>query len=328
MKRVVFDQWGDPRSVIRVEEAPDPAPPGEHEALVALEASPIHPADLLTISGIYPSESRRLPKVAGKEGVGRVVAVGGLVRHVKPGDLTPILLPNDGVWQQLHVLPAEGLVALPPNGDAHQYAMGIANPATALLMLREIVPVDMGQWVIQNAANSSVGQYLIQHAKRLGIRTINVVRRDGLAEKLHNLGADVVLTDGPELVKQVKQATGGAHILLAIDAVAGAASGRLAACLSRGGVMVNYGALSGENVQAPPFQLIGSGITVRGFWLATSPSLAKPEGRGKVFGEIIPLIASGMMRANVEATYPLEHAAEALAHAARGEREGKILLTK
>ncbi len=328
MKRVVIDRWGDPAEVVRVEEAPEPDPPGPHEALVALEASPIHPSDLLTIEGKYPSKARDLPKVPGKEGVGRVVAVGGLVRHLKPGDLTPILSGSDGVWQQLQRLPAEGLVALPPAGDILQYAMGIANPATGLLLLREVVPIGMGEWVIQNAANSAVGQLLIQHARRLGIRTINVVRREGLADKLHGLGADVVLVDGPDLAKQVKSATGGAALRLAIDAVAGEASARLAACLSRGGVLVNYGALSGENVQVAPFHLVGSGIVVRGFWLATSPEMATPEGRGKVFGELIPLIASGVMRASVEAVYPLDRAAEAVAHAARGGREGKVLLTK
>lgn len=328
MKRVVIDRWGDPSEVVRVEEAADPGAPGDHQALVALEASPIHPSDLLTIEGRYPADARTLPKIPGKEAVGRVVSAGSLVRHVKPGDLTPILLPRDGAWQQLHILPAEGLVALPPAGDVLQYAMGIANPATALLMLREVVAVEMGEWVIQNAANSSVGQYLIQQAKRQGVRTVNVVRRQGLEDKLHALGADVVLTDGPDLAKQVKAATGGAPIRLAIDAVAGEAAARLAATLARGGVLLNYGTLSGENVQVPPFRLVGFGISVRGFWLATSPSLATPEGRGKVFGELIPLIATGVMRSTVEATYPLERAAEAVAHAARGGRDGKILFTK
>ncbi len=324
MKRIVIDRWGDPKEVVRVEEAPDPAPPGEREVLLALEASPIHPSDLLTIQGQYPTDARALPKVPGKEAVGRVVAVGAYVRHLKPGDLTPILLPKDGAWQQLHVLPSDSLVALPPAGDVLQYAMGFANPVTALLMLQEVVPIGMGEWVIQNAANSSVGQCLIQHAKRLGIRTINVVRREGLADKLYAMGAEVVLVDGPDLAKQVKQATGGAPIKLAIDAVAGAAAARLAATLTHGGVLLNYGALSGENVQVAPFQLIGNAVTVRGYWLTASST----ESRKKAYGDVIPLISTGIMRSAVEATYPLERAAEAVAHAARGEREGKILLTK
>lgn len=323
-----MDRPGAPAEVIRIEEAPEPPQPGRHEALLELVASPIHPSDLLTIMGMYASAPGAMPKAVGKEGVGRVLAVGDLVKHLKPGDLTPILLSNDGVWQERHTLPAENLIALPPDGNALQYSMAIANPASAILMLRAIVPLAMGEWVIQNAANSSVGQYLIQFAKRGGIRTVNVVRREGLAASLHDLGADVVLVDSADLPRRVAKATGGMPVKLAIDAVAGDAAARLGACLSPGGVICNYGMLSGSNLQVSPAHLIGQGVTVRGFWLPPEMQKLAHAGRGALYAELIPVIANGSVKAVVEATYPLSRVQEALAHAARGERAGKILLTR
>lgn len=323
-----MERCGAPEEVIRVEQVGEPGAPGPHEALVELVASPIHPADLLTIMGMYAGDPGPLPKVPGKEGLGEVLAAGNLVKHLKPGDLVPVLLPGDGVWQERHLLPAETLVALPPGGDLRQYAMAIANPATALLMLRAVVPLKMGEWVIQNAANSSVGQYLVQLAGKAGIRTVNVVRREGLAEKLHHLGADVVLVDGPDLPPRVGRATGGAAILLAIDAVAGEAAARLAACLAPGGTLLNYGMMSLKNVQVSPAHLIGNRIVVRGFWLPPVMAELGADGRAKVFGELISLVASGVLKAEVEATYPLDRVKEALAHAARGERGGKVLLVR
>lgn len=322
-----MDRPGAPEEVIRVADAAEPGPPGPHQALLELVASPIHPADLLTIAGMYATSPGPMPKVPGKEGLGKVLAVGNLVKHLKPGDLTPVLLANDGVWQERHLLDAESLVALPPGGDVLQYAMGFANPATALLLLREVVPLELGDWVIQNAANSSVGQYLIQIARRKGIRTINVVRREGLADKLHELGADAVLTDGPDLPSRVAKLIAGAPLKLAIDAVSGEASARLAACLSQKGVLCNYGMLSGKNVQVSPAALIGTGIVVRGFWLPPAMAALGQEGRANMFGELIAWVASGALKAEVEATYPLERVKDALAHAARGERRGKIFLT-
>jgi NADPH:quinone reductase-like Zn-dependent oxidoreductase len=50
---------------------------------------------------------------------------------------------------------------------------------------------------VQNTANSAVGRYLIQLAKRRGIRTVNVVRRSEAVASLESLGGDVVLVDGP-----------------------------------------------------------------------------------------------------------------------------------
>lgn len=327
MKRIIMDRPGAPAEVVRIEDVAEPGAPGPHEALVELVASPIHPADLLTINGMYVGDPGRMPKPLGKEGLGRVLKVGELVKHLKPGDVAPVLMANDGVWQERQNVGAEHLVALPPGGDPLQYAMSFANPLTALLLLRQIVPVQMGEWVIQNAGNSSVGQYLIQLAKKQGIRTVNVVRRDGLADELHNLGADVVMMENQDLPRRVLAATGGAPLKLAIDAVAGESAARLAACLAPGGVLCNYGMMSGRNVQVSPASLIGSNISVRGFWLNTGLATLPSAERGKAFGEIIPLVASGMLRAKVEATYPLQRVQEALAHAAKGERKGKVLLT-
>src|SRR5689334_23439136 len=168
MKRAIIERTGAPAEVVRIDEVHTPGEPGGHDALLELVASPIHPADLLTIMGRYATSSGPMPKVLGKEGLGRVLSVGPMVKHLKPGDLTPLLLQNDGVWQEQHILDAAGLVALPPGGDKLQYAMAIGNPATARLMLRDIVPLELGDWVVQNAANSAVGQYLIQLAKREG----------------------------------------------------------------------------------------------------------------------------------------------------------------
>lgn len=324
MKRIMMDRPGAPAEVVRIEEIAEPGAPGSHEALMELVASPVHPADLLTIMGMYAGDPGPMPKALGKEGLGKVLQVGELVKHLKPGDVAPVLLPQDGVWQERQNVPAENLVALPPGGDPLQYAMSFANPLTALLLLR---PVQMGDWVIQNAANSSVGQYLIQLAKKQGIRTINVVRRDGLAEELHNLGADVVLVDNADLPRRVMAATGGAPVKLAIDAVAGESAARLSACLSPGGVLCNYGMMSGRNVQVSPAALIGNDITVRGFWLPVAMGKLEAAERASAFGEIIPLVASGMLKAKVEATYPLARIHDALAHAAKGERKGKVLLT-
>ncbi len=323
-----MERCGAPSEVIRVEDAPEPDSPGPHQALVELVASPIHPADFLTIMGMYMGDPGPLPKVPGKEALGKVLVVGNLVKHVKAGDLTPVLLPNDGAWQERNLLPAETLVALPPGGDPLQYSMAIANPATAMLLLQQVVPLKLGDWVIQNAANSAVGQYLIQLAKRSGFRTVNVVRRDGLAESLQALGADIVLTDGMDLPQRVSRATNGASIKLAIDAVSGEAAARLAACLASGGVLCNFGLLSGANLQVSPAHLIGGAISVRGFWLVPALGQLDHEGRAKVFGELIALISSGAIKAAVEATYPLDRVKEALAHAARARRSGKILLTR
>jgi mitochondrial enoyl-[acyl-carrier protein] reductase / trans-2-enoyl-CoA reductase len=325
MKAVQIEAFGNPLEVAKCVELPDPAAPAAGQAIVALEASPINPSDVLTLSaqyGILP----KLPAVPGNEGVGRVLEVGADVKNVKVGDI--VLLPAGvGAWREKMLVPAARLVPMPASADRQQLAMLTVNPPTALLMLRNIVDLKPGEWVIQNAANSGVGSYLITLARRRELKTVNVVRREALVEPLKKLGADVVVVDGPDLHKKIAEATGKATIRLAIDAVGGEATGRLAHSVSPGGTVVNYGALSGQPCIVTQQDVIFRSVTLRGFWLAHWFNQATPADQMAVFGELIKLVAEGTLRTEVEAAYPLSKITDALAHAMKSGRDGKILLT-
>ena len=67
---------------------------------------------------------------------------------------------------------AKKLMPLPNEADPLQLAMLTVNPPTAHLMLSEFVTLEPGEWVIQNAANSGVGEYLVQLAKIRGLKTV------------------------------------------------------------------------------------------------------------------------------------------------------------
>jgi NADPH:quinone reductase-like Zn-dependent oxidoreductase len=121
------------------------------------------------------------------------------------------------------------------------------NPPTALLLLTDIVALRPGDWVIQNVANSAVGRLVIRLAAARGVRTMNVVRREALFAELKALGADACVVDGPDLAETVKAHTGGGPVRLGLDAVSGQATARLSTCLSEGGVVCNYGSMSGED---------------------------------------------------------------------------------
>src|SRR5262244_4393370 len=141
------------------------------------------------------------------------------------------------------------------------------NPPTALLMLSDLVDLKRGDWVIQNVANSAVGRLLIRLARGRGLKTMNVVRRDSLFGELKNLGADACAVDGPSLVDAVKAHTSGAPIRLGLDAVSGQATARLASCVAEGGVVCNYGSMTGEDPIMPRAALTSGGQTLVGFIL-------------------------------------------------------------
>lgn len=324
MKRATYSERGKvPQDVIRAEEFELPAP-GEGQALVEVLAAPINPSDVLTLTGQY-GLLPPLPAVGGNEGVGRVSQLGPSTNGLKIGQT--VLLPvGIGTWSSHLLVDARRLVALPNDADPQQLAMMTVNPPTALLMLREFVTLQPGDWVIQNAANSAVGAYLIQIAKLRGLRTMNLVRRESAIAAVKASGGEHVLVDGEKLAKRVAEITGGAPIKLGIDAVGGESTDRLASTLAERAVLVNYGAMGGEPCQVSPASFVFRDITLRGFWLSRWYKEAAPEARAAVFGEIATLIARGDLHAKVAATYSLDQISEAVEAAASSGRDGKILI--
>ena len=323
MKSAQLSAIGPAEKSVRCIDVPDPGAPGAGEVLVDVVACSINPADILIIEGNYATKPTP-PCALGIEGAGTVAAVGAGVTNLKIGDKVMSLGRTN--WTQRIRDKAETFVRLPKEVDLAQAAMMKVNVATAHLMLTQYVELKRGDWVIQNAANSGVGVDLIRLAHADGIRTVNVVRRASLVDALKKIGADVVVVDGPDVAQRVAKETGGAAIKLGIDAVAGAATGRLAQCVAEGGTVVNYGLMSGEPCQIDAFQFLFRDIHLAGFWLAKLMRGMKFDEIQAMYGKLGARLLDGTIHVSVEASYPLEKIADAMAHAKREARGGKVQL--
>lgn len=170
MNVIEFTELGQPADVLKLKSVGDRAP-GAGEARVKVLAAPIHPANLLQIAGQYAA-APELPSVPGGEGVGEIVQLGAGVEHLQVGQ-TVLLAGVGGTWRDEIVAPATGFIPAPP-GDVEQLSMLAVNPMTAHLMLQDFADLDAGDWVIQSAANSAVGELVIQLAALRGINTVNI----------------------------------------------------------------------------------------------------------------------------------------------------------
>jgi trans-2-enoyl-CoA reductase len=315
MKQVIYEKFGNPAEVLKLVES-DPTPLADGQVRVEVLRAPINPSDLIQVSGNYGVRPP-LPAAAGNEGLGRIVEGEG------KGQL--VLLPaGAGTWVTEVVADPRHLVPL-PEGDLDQLSMLFVNPATAALLLTEYVDLKEGDWIIQSAANSAVGGYLVQLARARGINVACVVRRESAIADLKELGADVVLVDGPDLAREVKAAT-GAKMKLAVDAVAGKTAGRLADTLEHGGTLVNYGGMSNEDSALGAAALIFNNITVRGFWLVTWMNAVDKATRAALYQDLAGQIAKGTLFAPIDKHFTLEEIAEAAAYSWAGGRKGKVML--
>ena len=323
MRSLIFNRFGDPTEVLALEEVPTPQP-GPSQVRVRLGARSINPSDVLTVRGQY-GRRPKLPATPGYEGAGTIDAVGPDVTLWKVGQRV-IPLGVEGTWQE-SVIASESAVMATPEGLPDNIACQLlANPLTAFLLF-DLLDARAGDWVVQTAAGSTLGQLMIQLAKLRGINLINVIRSRRGVDPLRAAGAEhIVVTEDEDMAARFAEIAGRMPIVKAVDAVAGETGARLANALGYGATLVVYGALSMQPIPLDAGRLIFRNLTVKGFWLTDWFRTATQESRTQTLGEVGKLLASGQLAPPVEAEYDLADAHAAIAHSERPGRTGKIVL--
>ncbi|WP_433042727.1 zinc-dependent alcohol dehydrogenase family protein [Dactylosporangium sp. CS-033363] len=326
MSQLLVTSYGDPRRSIALERAPSP-PLGSEDILVEMQAAPVNPSDFLLVKGGYGLRPQ-LPSPVGGEGVGRVIEAGGQAGTGLVGRRV-VILPNyeQGTWADRVATDYRNVVPVREDGDPLQLAMLPINPATAYLLLRKFAELSPGDWVGLDAANSAVGLCVIALARRQGLRTLGIVRRETATRAVRDAGADRVVVGGDGLSERIADALEGEELALALDATSGPIVPELAAALRFRGVLVTYAFVEDPSPGVRAHDLIFKEVTHTGFWLLNWLRHASRKEIERTYHTLDDLVASGELCVPVDGTYRLDDYHEAIDHAMTPERSGKILFT-
>ncbi len=321
MRRLHYRRNGVPSEVIELQHVEEPRP-GTGEVVIALEASPLHIADLKAIAGSLDFIPLG-PGVPGFEGVGTVVRCGARVRGWSEGDRA-VLPMAYGAWQERRAVAADTLWRAPLHLPAEQLALVRVNLTTAYLLLHAFTTLQPGDWIIQNAANSNVGYYVATLARHLGIGVIDVVRRPEVAAALRARGRTHVHLDGPELRDSIAPLVPR----LALDAIGGDATRRLGGCVAEDGLVLCYGFLAEQPYSIDYHDAMFRGVRLEAMMIDRASRRLGVEGVHRMAEMIQAFLAAVPLEAEIAAVYRFDEAAEALRRAARtgAERMGKIIL--
>ena len=323
MHALVQPQFGDPTSVLGIEDVDTPEP-GPGQARVRLLLSPIHNHDLWTVSGNYGFKPE-MPARAGTEAVGVVEALGDGVEHLEVGQRVASA-STFGVWAEQFVADAAALIPVPDGLPDEVAAQLVSMPFSAISLL-DSLHLEEGDWLIQNAANGAVGRMVAQLAPSRGINVVGLVRRAEGVEELAAQGIErVVATDSDEWKDQVAQITGGAAISVGVESVGGAAAGDVLSLLGENGTLVVFGAMASPTLELSSGDVIFKQATVRGFWGSKVSAAMPAEDRGRLMQELFARLSDGTLTLPVEATYSLSEIADAARANFAPGRVGKILL--
>ena len=328
---VVYNQHGDPTKVLEGSKSVISETLAKDEVLVHMLAAPVNPADINMIQGVYPIKPH-LPAVGGNEGVGKVMSVGKDVTAFKPGDWVLPASAGSGTWKTVDVRKMGDLIHVASDIPVVSAATLAVNPCTAYRMLKDFEDLKPGDVVIQNGANSGVGQAVIQIAAEMKLQTINIIRNrpnlDELTKMLKDLGATYVITDEfirkPDMKEMMKSIP---RPKLALNCVGGKASADLLKYLDRKGTMVTYGGMSKQPLMVPAGPLIFSDVRLRGYWMTrwSADHYGTPE-RQDMFDYLCNMIRDNKLKAPPVRQVPIENFQDAIAKAMEPFANEKQLL--
>ena len=332
MRSVVADTLGEPSEVLRLQSRPIPEP-GAGQVRIRVAAVPVHASDLHTIRGRY-GFTPEFPTVPGIESVGVIDELGSGTDGLTVGQRV-ITVGVRGTWQEYVVADAERVLPVPVGMSKSTAAQLLSNPLTAVILTGDELDVRPGEWLLQTAAGSTVGQSVIQLGAHVGFKTLNVVRRRSAVEGILALGGTaVVCTEDEDLRERIAEIAGPDGVSKAIDCVSGQVGADVSRALAPHGQLVVFGALSThrqtdpDKLTIPIFarSLIYETKTVRGFWLFRWFTETPKDRMAAAIERTLQLADSGALRVPEGQPILVEKFSDAVYLAEAPEHGGKPLL--
>lgn len=282
--------------------------PGAGEIRVKNEAVGLNYIDTYHRTGLYPMPA--LPGVPGMEGAGVVVAVGDGVSDLKEGDRVAYAQPI-GSYAEERLMPADRAVKVPDGIELSTAAAMMLQGMTVRYLFKTTYPIGPESVVLFHAAAGGVGLIACQWAKHIGATLIGTA---GSAEKVKlakDYGASHVINYREDnFVERVKELTDGKGCDVVYDAIGKDTFPGSLDCLKPRGMWVSFGNASGKISNFD----IGM-LSAKGSLYATRPTLythvASKEDLAACANDLFDVVSRGIVKIEVNQTYPLQEAAQA-----------------
>jgi len=313
MRAVRFHDY-DGLNGVRYEEAPIPIV-RDQEVLVRVHAAGVNPFDWYAVEGYVNQYVHfALPAVLGRDVSGVVESIGAAVHGFTVGDAVygQTDPASHGTFADYTAIDSFRLARKPGHLN-HVETASLPNVMLAawngVLSADSGADLKAGQTILIHGAAGGIGSLAVQLAKWRGARVMGTASSGNL-EFLRGLGVDAA----------IDYTIDGWHATIGpLDAVLNTADGGAAADLcSRLRPGGRYVSLRGLPDPAFVAERAAGGIRCLA---ASGPASVKD------FPEMAGLVAAGMLRPVVSATYPIAQFRDALERVRAGHVRGKIVLT-
>jgi putative PIG3 family NAD(P)H quinone oxidoreductase len=327
MRAVVITHAGDP-DVLAIREVPEPVP-GENQVLVSVRATALNRADILQRQGRYPPPAGAPPDIPGIEIAGEVLA-GGPGASRWPRGTRVFGLVGGGAHAELVAADQNELVAIPDNLDWTRAAAVPEVFITAHDALVTQAGMHEGESVLIHAVGSGVGLAAVQLVRAWNARPFGTTRTASkldLARELGMVDGITLSRDLSPLTEAVRRWTDGSGIDITLDLVGGPYLAASIKAAARRGRLMLVGTVAGATPDFPLGVVLHKRLTIRGTVLRSRGSAEKAAATQAFTRDVLPLLASGVIRPVVDCVLPMHRIADAHRRMESNESTGKIVLT-
>ncbi len=321
---------------LRLGETAEPVA-GPDEVVLEILYAGLNPADRYLSEGMYPSRPA-FPHILGRDGVGRVVAIGKEVKGISLGQELLVLRSEIGVNRagtlaQRVAVPVESLAAIPDGWTLQEAGGASLVYLTAYQALTQWGPLqpprgtafpggESSSVVLVTGASGGVGVASIQLGKAMGHTVIALSRSAAKREKLLGLGAAAAFDpEDTQWRKHAKEFLGQRRVDLAIDNIGGSLLPDVIDLLGMNGKVSVVGRLAGPVPQFNTATLFFRRLRLGGVAVGTyTPAESQAAWR-----EIVTILHKAGAKPLVDAVFPFDKLLDAFERLAKGPM-GKVLV--
>jgi NADPH2:quinone reductase len=317
MKAAVYYKTGPPE-VLQYEDVPDPTC-GPGDVLIEVEAISIEGGDTLNRLGGAMTST---PHIVGYQCAGTIREVGEAVTDREVGQRV-VATMFSGSHAELVAVPALITWLVPDGADIVSIACVPVAFGTADDCLFEFGRLHGDESVLVQAGASGVGVAAIQLACHAGATVIATASSDERLERLYDVGLDVGINYSmPDWVDQVRAATDGRGVDLAVDSVGGSVLTGSIQCLRYRGRAITVGR-AGRDPEPLDASLLGMGNhSLTGVFLGAEIATGRAH---RMIEHLITEVEVGRLKVLVDRTFPLSEAAAAHEYLESRQAVGRVV---
>jgi NADPH2:quinone reductase len=315
---------GEP-DVLRPTTGPVPQPRPD-EALIRVLAAGVNRPDVLQRRGAYPPPPNASP-IIGLEVAGQVVAVGGAVSTLKPGDRV-CALTNGGGCAEYCTAPVPQCLPWPEGYDAIRAAALPETYFTVWANLFQMGRLSRGESVLVHGGTSGIGVTAIQLAREFGCLIYATAGSQEKCDACLKLGAEAAINyREADFGERIRELTGGRGVNVVLDIVGAPYTMRNLSCLAMDGRLIQVGVMQGSKVENFDLMYVmARRLNITGSTMRPRTTAEKGLIARSLREVVWPILDAGRCGPVIYQVFPLAEAAAAHRLMEGGTHIGKIML--